>query len=106
MACSIVTDKTQKDMFIVQEFLDVFPDEIPRLLPKREIKFEIDYFSQLRKYVCGLSHILKSNLVQVKENLSFEVKPIRILDSQVKQLHGRSIPMVKVFWVLIFGYST
>ena len=42
MACSIVTDKVQKDMFVVQEFIDVFPDEILGLLPKREIEFAID----------------------------------------------------------------
>ena len=34
----------------------------------------------------------------MKENLSFEVKSIRILDSQVKQLRERSFPMVKVLW--------
>jgi len=42
LACSIVTDKVQKDMFVVQEFMDVFPDEIPTLPPKREIEFAID----------------------------------------------------------------
>ena len=59
----------------------------------------IFHVSQLRKYVPDLSHILESYSIQVKENLSFEVKPIRILDSQVKQLRGRSIPMVKVLWI-------
>jgi len=42
LACSIVTNKVQKDMFVVQEFMDVFPDEIPRLPPKREMEFAID----------------------------------------------------------------
>ncbi|XP_068461553.1 uncharacterized protein [Phaseolus vulgaris] len=42
MACSIVTDKVQTDMFVVQESIDVFPDEIPGLPPKREIEFAID----------------------------------------------------------------
>jgi len=42
LACSIVTDKVQKDMFVVQEFMGVFPDEIPGLPPKREIEFAID----------------------------------------------------------------
>jgi len=42
LACSIVTDKVQNDMFVVQEFMDVFPDEIPKLPPKREIEFVID----------------------------------------------------------------
>ena len=42
LVCSIVIYKVQKDMFVVQEFMDVFPDEIPRLPPKREIKIAID----------------------------------------------------------------
>jgi len=46
----------------------------------------IFHVSQLRKYVHDPSHNLESDSIQVKENLSFEVKPIRILDSQVKQL--------------------
>jgi len=29
-------------MFVVQEFMDVFSNEIPRLPPKREIEFAID----------------------------------------------------------------
>jgi len=66
----------------------------------------IFHVSQLKKYVPDPSHILESDFIQVKENLSFEVKPIRILDSQVKQLRGRSIPMVKVLWDLICGDST
>ena len=66
----------------------------------------IFHVSQLRKYVPDPSHILESDSIQVKENLSFEVKLIRILDSQVKQLSGRSIPMVKVLWDLISGDST
>jgi len=41
LACSIVTNKVQKEMFVVQEFMDVFPDEISRLLTKREIEFAI-----------------------------------------------------------------
>jgi len=34
LACSIVTDKVQKDMFIVEDFMDAFPCEIPGLPPK------------------------------------------------------------------------
>jgi len=42
LACSIVTNKVQKEMFVVQEFMDVFSDEILGLPPKREIEFAID----------------------------------------------------------------
>jgi len=41
-ACSADDDKTQKNMAVVQEFMDVFPDEILGLPPKREIEFAID----------------------------------------------------------------
>jgi len=42
LAYFIVTDKEQKEMFVVQKFMDVFTDEISGLPPKREIKFTID----------------------------------------------------------------
>jgi len=42
LAYSIVTNKVQKEMFVVQEFMDVFHDEISGLPPKREIEFAID----------------------------------------------------------------
>jgi len=42
LACSIVTNKVQKEMFVVQEFMDVFLDEIFGLPLKREIEFAID----------------------------------------------------------------
>ena len=58
----------------------------------------IFHVSQLWKFVLDPSHILKSDSIQVKENLSFQGKSIRILDSQVKQLQERSITMVKVLW--------
>jgi len=35
-------DKTQKDIAVVKEFMDVFPDKIPGLPPKGEIEFAID----------------------------------------------------------------
>ena len=62
--------------------------------------------SQLRKYAPDPSHILESDSVQVKENLSFEVTPIKILDSQMKQLRGKDILMVKVLWDLTSGDAT
>jgi len=47
-----------------------------------------------------------AHIHNIFQNLSFEVKPIKILDSQVKQHRGRSILMVKVLWDLIYGDST
>ena len=34
-----------KDIAVVKEFLDVFPEEVPDMLPQREIDFTIDLVS-------------------------------------------------------------
>ena len=83
--------------------LMVYEIALPLTLAKIHNIFHV---YQLRKYVLDSIHILESDSVQVTENLSFEVKPIIILDSQVKQLRGRSIPMVKVLRDLISRDST
>jgi hypothetical protein len=45
VACLKVTlhhtvGKTLEEILVVQEFLDIFPDDLPRMLPKRDIKFK------------------------------------------------------------------
>ena len=54
------------------------------------------HVSQLRKYVADPTHVLEQDDVQVRENLTLGVGPVRILDSQVKQLRGKEIWTVKV----------
>jgi len=44
------------------------------------------------------THVLEYDDVQVRENLTMGVGPVRILDSQVKQLRGKEIRTVKVLW--------
>ena len=56
------------------------------------------HVSQLRKYVADPNHMLEQDDVQVREDLTMGVGPVRILDSQVKQLRGKEIRMVKVLW--------
>ncbi|XP_027932703.1 uncharacterized protein LOC114188303 [Vigna unguiculata] len=53
------------------------------------------HVSQLRKYVADPTHVLEQDDVQVRENLTLGVRPVRILDSQVKQLRGKEIWTVK-----------
>ena len=54
------------------------------------------HVSQLRKYVVNPTHVLELDDVQVRENLTLGVGPVRILDSQVKQLRGKEIQTMKV----------
>ncbi|XP_004511260.1 uncharacterized protein [Cicer arietinum] len=62
--------------------------------------------SQLRKYVHNPSHVIESDVVQLKEDLSFEVPPARIEDRKVKLLRNKEIPLVKVVWNQATGDTT
>ena len=42
------------------------------------------------------THVLEQDDVQVRENSTLGVGPMRILDSQVKQLRGKEIRTMKV----------
>jgi len=56
------------------------------------------HVSHLRKYISDPSHVLEADDIQVRENLTMEAGPVRILDSQIKQLRGKEIRTVKVLW--------
>jgi len=54
--------------------------------------------SQLMKYVPDPSHMLEVEAVTIIANLLVEVQPIGIMDHQTKQLRGKFISLVKIFW--------
>jgi len=53
------------------------------------------HVSQLRKYIIDPTHVLEEEDVQVREDLIVRVGPVRILDSQVKQLKRKEIRTMK-----------
>jgi len=56
------------------------------------------HVSQLRKYIADPSHVLESDDIQIREDLTINTGPVRILDCQVKKLQGKEIKTVKVLW--------
>ena len=54
--------------------------------------------SQLRKYVSDPSHVLETDDIPLKPNISYQLKPIRILDRGEKTLRNKVIPLVKILW--------
>jgi len=56
------------------------------------------HVSQLRKYIARPDHVLESDEVQVREDLTMLVRLVRILDTQVKQLRGKELKTVNVLW--------
>lgn len=43
--------------------------------------------------------------VQVRDNLTVETKPVRIVDREMKTLRGKEIELVKVVWFGTIGES-
>uniref|UniRef100_A0A3Q7YC74 Uncharacterized protein LOC113785044 n=2 Tax=Cicer arietinum TaxID=3827 RepID=A0A3Q7YC74_CICAR len=63
------------------------------------------HVSQLCNYIFDPSHVIESNKVQIKENLTFETLPLRIEDQKTKELRGKTISLVKVVWGGVTGES-
>ncbi|XP_020989633.1 uncharacterized protein LOC110276878 [Arachis duranensis] len=55
-------------------------------------------FLKLRKYTPDASHVLQPESVQLKEDLTLPVTPVRIDDTSVKKLRGKEVSLVKVAW--------
>ncbi|XP_019103705.1 uncharacterized protein LOC109134418 [Beta vulgaris subsp. vulgaris] len=56
------------------------------------------HISQLRRYIPDKSHVLQPEIVQIVENLSYEERPIKILDSKVRSTWKKDVKIVKVLW--------
>ena len=55
------------------------------------------YVSQLRKYVYGSTHIVVHESLELKaSSITYEEQPMKIVDSTIKQLRNKTIPLVKV----------
>ena len=52
----------------------------------------------LRKYIPDPSHMLRKQPVQLKENLTYEETPVKIVDCKEQVLRSKVIPLVKVLW--------
>ena len=64
------------------------------------------HVSQLRRYVHDPSHIIESDIVQLRDNLTYETNPMRIDDRRIKQLRDKQISLVKVIWSDVTGDAT
>ena len=54
--------------------------------------------SQFRKYIHDPFHVIELDIVQIRENLTYDVLLVRIGDRRIKQIRGKDIPLVKVLW--------
>ncbi|XP_050207545.1 uncharacterized protein LOC126656962 [Mercurialis annua] len=56
------------------------------------------HVSMLRKYIPDPERIIQPQEVEIDEDLSYEEEPIEIVDTQIRKLRKKEIPMVKVLW--------
>ncbi|XP_057734518.1 uncharacterized protein LOC130949943 [Arachis stenosperma] len=59
---------------------------------------DVFQMSQLQKYTPDASHVLEPESVQLKEDLTLLVTPVRIDDTNIKRLRGKEVLLVKVAW--------
>ena len=70
------------------------------LPPEMERIHNVFHISMLKKCITDPTQLVEAPFeeVQLREDLNFQVKPVAILDSQVKKLRSKIVPMVKILW--------
>ena len=64
------------------------------------------HVSQLRKYMFDPAHVLETEDIHIREDLTVEVPPVALEDSKVKERRGKAVSLVKVIWDWRTGDST
>ncbi|XP_019195878.1 PREDICTED: uncharacterized protein LOC109189722 [Ipomoea nil] len=59
---------------------------------------DVFHVSQLKRYVHDPAHVLPSEVISLDEDLSYEERPLRILDFKTRDTRRKSVKMVKVWW--------
>ena len=52
----------------------------------------------LRRYRSDPTHVVSTETIELKSDLTYEEEQVEILASEVKQLRNKKIPLVKVLW--------
>ncbi|XP_019194780.1 PREDICTED: uncharacterized protein LOC109188603 [Ipomoea nil] len=58
----------------------------------------IFHVSQLKKYLHDPTHVILPEVVPLDGTMSYEERPLRILDFKTKETRMKSVKMVKVWW--------
>ncbi|XP_071939216.1 uncharacterized protein [Coffea arabica] len=56
------------------------------------------HVSMLKKYHPDPSHVIQLDEIELDESLTYEERPIKILDREIKELRNKKIALVKVLW--------
>ena len=56
------------------------------------------HVSMLRRYRSNPSHVVSSETIELRPDLTYEEDSVEILAWEVKELQNKNIPLVKVLW--------
>ena len=56
------------------------------------------HVSMLRRYKSYQSHVVSSETIELRSDLTYEEEPVEILAREVRELWNKQIPLVKVLW--------
>ncbi|KAJ8755137.1 hypothetical protein K2173_018935 [Erythroxylum novogranatense] len=59
---------------------------------------DVFHASMLRRYRSDPTHVIPAQEIEIASDLSYVEEPEQIIESRVKQLRNRVIPLVKVLW--------
>ena len=68
------------------------------LPPDLEKIHNVFHVSMLRRYRSDPSHVVSSETIELRADLTYEEEPVKILAREVKELRNKKIPLVKVLW--------
>ncbi|XP_024177842.1 uncharacterized protein LOC112183735 [Rosa chinensis] len=68
------------------------------LPPQLSRLHDVFHVSMLRKYIADPSHVLPTQPITLREDLSYEEELVQILDRREQVLRSKVIPLVKVLW--------
>ena len=68
------------------------------LPPDLEKIHNVFHVSMLRRYRSDPTHIVSSDTIELRPDLTYEEEPVEILAHEVKELRNKKIPLVKVLW--------
>ena len=70
-----------------------------RLPPELARIHDVFHVSMLQKYIVDPSHVLRDQPVELKEDLTYEERPVQIVDRKDQVLRNKVIPLVNVLWM-------
>ena len=70
-----------------------------RLPPELARIHDVFHVSMLRKYIVDPSHVLRDQPVELKEDLTYEERPVQIVYLKDHVFRNKVIPLVKALWM-------